>query len=227
MIAKYVEKLLGASDMTADRRPRRRTEPADAAADRRPARPRRARHRRDRRRPGRRRRRRRGPRERGRPDLRRGEGAPRSWSAFMIRYTSRRHLRRRCTGADARPARPAADDRASTRTARGTAYTVSVDARDGVTTGISAADRAHTIRVLADSRDRAARPDPARPRLPAARRWTAACCAAPGTPRRRSTWPGWPGCTPAGVLCEIVNDDGSMMRAPGAARVRRRARPAR
>src|SRR5919205_4471180 len=32
-----------------------------------------------------------------------------------------------------------------------TAYTVSVDARDGVTTGISAADRAHTVRVLVDS----------------------------------------------------------------------------
>ncbi|MFZ1669682.1 MAG: 3,4-dihydroxy-2-butanone-4-phosphate synthase, partial [Candidatus Nanopelagicales bacterium] len=34
---------------------------------------------------------------------------------------------------------------------KGTAYSVSVDARDGVTTGISAADRAHTIRVLIDS----------------------------------------------------------------------------
>src|SRR5438309_7139786 len=33
---------------------------------------------------------------------------------------------------------------------RGTAYTVTVDARDGVSTGISAADRAHTIRLLAD-----------------------------------------------------------------------------
>ena len=32
-----------------------------------------------------------------------------------------------------------------------TAYTISVDARDGVTTGISATDRAHTVRVLADS----------------------------------------------------------------------------
>ena len=32
-----------------------------------------------------------------------------------------------------------------------TAYTVSVDARDGVTTGISAADRSHTVRVLTDS----------------------------------------------------------------------------
>ena len=34
---------------------------------------------------------------------------------------------------------------------KGTAYAVSVDSRDGITTGISAADRAHTIRVLADS----------------------------------------------------------------------------
>ena len=34
---------------------------------------------------------------------------------------------------------------------KGTAYAVSVDARDGISTGISAADRAHTIRVLADS----------------------------------------------------------------------------
>src|SRR6476469_3808196 len=33
---------------------------------------------------------------------------------------------------------------------RGTAYTGTVDAREGVTTGISAADRAHTIRLLAD-----------------------------------------------------------------------------
>ena len=33
---------------------------------------------------------------------------------------------------------------------RGTAYTVSVDARDGISTGISAADRAHTLRLLAD-----------------------------------------------------------------------------
>ena len=32
-----------------------------------------------------------------------------------------------------------------------TAYTISVDARDGVSTGISAADRAHTVQVLVDS----------------------------------------------------------------------------
>src|SRR3712207_9563346 len=34
---------------------------------------------------------------------------------------------------------------------RGTAYTVTVDAREGVSTGISASDRAHTIRLLADA----------------------------------------------------------------------------
>ena len=75
----------------------------------------------------------------------------------------------------------------------GTAYTVSVDARDGVSTGISAADRAHTIRVLADSATEPWRAHPARPRVPAARHATAACCVARATPRRPSTWPGWPG----------------------------------
>src|SRR5512142_1619428 len=39
---------------------------------------------------------------------------------------------------------------------RGTAYTVTVDAREGVTTGISAVDRAHTIRLLADPSSTAA-----------------------------------------------------------------------
>ena len=40
---------------------------------------------------------------------------------------------------------------AHNRDRKQTAYAVSVDARDGVTTGICAADRAHTIKVLADS----------------------------------------------------------------------------
>ena len=57
--------------------------------------------------------------------------------------------------------------------------------------------------------DRAVRAGPARARLPAARpRGRRAACG-PATPRRPSTWPGWPGCTPAGVICEIVNDDGT------------------
>ena len=73
-----------------------------------------------------------------------------------------------------------------------TAYTISVDARDGVTTGISAADRAHTIRVLADSATEPweiTRPGHVFP-LRYARRRRAACAAA--TPRRPSTWPAWP-----------------------------------
>ena len=51
----------------------------------------------------------------------------------------------------------------------GTAFTVSIEAREGVTTGISAADRSHTIQVAIAPDDEAARPRPARPRLPAAR----------------------------------------------------------
>ncbi len=41
---------------------------------------------------------------------------------------------------------------------------------------------------------------------------TAACSSGAGTPRRRSTWRGWRACRPCGVLCEVVNDDGSMTR---------------
>ena len=48
-----------------------------------------------------------------------------------------------------------------------TAFTVTIEARDGVTTGISAADRARTIQVAIDPELGAARPRPARPRLPA------------------------------------------------------------
>ena len=51
-----------------------------------------------------------------------------------------------------------------------TAYAVSVDARDGIDTGISAADRARTIRVLVDSATEPYELDPAGARVPAARR---------------------------------------------------------
>ena len=42
----------------------------------------------------------------------------------------------------------------------------------------------------------------------------AACWCAPAIPRRRSTSPGSPGLNPAGVICEIMNDDGTMARLP-------------
>ncbi len=51
----------------------------------------------------------------------------------------------------------------------GTAFTVSIEAREGVTTGISAADRSHTIQVAIAPGTRARRPRPAGSRLPAAR----------------------------------------------------------
>ena len=50
-----------------------------------------------------------------------------------------------------------------------TAFTVSVEAREGVTTGISAQDRSRTIQVAIDPTSKPARPRAARPHLPAAR----------------------------------------------------------
>ena len=94
-----------------------------------------------------------------------------------------------------------------------TAYTISVDARDGVTTGISAADRAHTVRVLADSATEpweVTRPGHVFPLR----------CREGGVLVRRGHTEAavdlarLAGLTPAGVLVEIVNDDGTMKRAP-------------
>ena len=97
---------------------------------------------------------------------------------------------------------------------RGTAYTVTVDAREGVTTGISAADRAHTIRLLADPADRRRPTCPARATSCRCGPRRAACCAGPGTPRPPIDLARLAGLRPAGVLCEMVNDDGTMMRLP-------------
>ena len=93
-----------------------------------------------------------------------------------------------------------------------TAYTVSVDARDGITTGISAADRAHTIRVLADS---ATEPhDLVQPgHVMPLRYREGGVLARPGHTEASVDLARLAGLTPAGVLCEIVNEDGSMMRA--------------
>jgi 3,4-dihydroxy 2-butanone 4-phosphate synthase/GTP cyclohydrolase II len=94
-----------------------------------------------------------------------------------------------------------------------TAYTVSVDARHGITTGISAADRAHTVRVLADSATEPyelTRPGhvfPLRAVDGGVLRRTGHTEAAVDLARLA-------GLTPAGVISEIVNDDGSMARLP-------------
>jgi 3,4-dihydroxy 2-butanone 4-phosphate synthase / GTP cyclohydrolase II len=95
----------------------------------------------------------------------------------------------------------------------GTAFTISVDARDGTTTGISAADRSRTVEVLLDP---ASTPqDLARPGHIFPLRYT------PGGVLRRAghteasvDLARLAGLEPAGVLCEIVNEDGSMARLP-------------
>jgi 3,4-dihydroxy 2-butanone 4-phosphate synthase/GTP cyclohydrolase II len=94
-----------------------------------------------------------------------------------------------------------------------TAYTVSVDARDGVTTGISAADRAHTARVLADSATEPwelTRPGHVFP----LRYREGGVLVRRGHTEAAVDLARMAGLTPAGVLVEIVNDDGTMKRGP-------------
>jgi 3,4-dihydroxy 2-butanone 4-phosphate synthase/GTP cyclohydrolase II len=94
---------------------------------------------------------------------------------------------------------------------RGTAYTVTVDAREGVSTGISAADRAHTIRLLADSRTNPA--DLARPgHVVPLRARRGGVLRRPGHTEAAVDLARLAGRAPVGVLCELVNDDGTMMR---------------
>ena len=94
-----------------------------------------------------------------------------------------------------------------------TAYSISVDARDGVTTGISAADRAHTARVLADS---ATEPwDLTRPGHVFPLRYReGGVLVRRGHTEASVDLARLAGLTPAGVLVEVVNDDGTMKRAP-------------
>jgi 3,4-dihydroxy 2-butanone 4-phosphate synthase/GTP cyclohydrolase II len=94
-----------------------------------------------------------------------------------------------------------------------TAFTVSIDAAKGITTGISAADRAHTIRTaLADD----AKPsDFARPGhiFPLRARQGGVLVRA-GQTEGAVDLMRIAGLKPAAVICEIMNDDGSMARVP-------------
>ncbi len=94
-----------------------------------------------------------------------------------------------------------------------TAYTVSVDARDGVSTGISAADRAHTIKVLVDSATEPwelTRPGHVFP----LRAVEGGVLRRPGHTEASVDLAQLAGLTPAGVICEVVNEDGTMSRLP-------------
>jgi 3,4-dihydroxy 2-butanone 4-phosphate synthase/GTP cyclohydrolase II len=94
-----------------------------------------------------------------------------------------------------------------------TAYTISVDARDGVTTGISAADRARTVKVLADSATEPweiTRPGHVFP----LRYREGGVLVRRGHTEAAVDLARLAGLTPAGVLVEVVNDDGTMKRSP-------------
>lgn len=131
--------------------------------------------------------------------------------AFMIRYTSG-YICVPLTGADC--------DRlglppmyAINQDKHGTAYTVSVDAREGVSTGISAADRATTMRLLADRDAHAA--DFTRPgHVVPLRAKDGGVLRRPGHTEAAVDLARMAGLGPAGVICEIVSqkNEGDMAR---------------
>jgi len=94
-----------------------------------------------------------------------------------------------------------------------TAFTVSIEAREGVTTGISAHDRAHTIQMAIDQRSKPedlVQPGhifPLKAKPGGVLERTGQTEAAVDLARLA-------GLTPAGVICEIMNDDGTMARVP-------------
>ncbi|MGC4067663.1 MAG: 3,4-dihydroxy-2-butanone-4-phosphate synthase [Polyangiaceae bacterium] len=95
----------------------------------------------------------------------------------------------------------------------GTAFTVSIEARRGVTTGISAADRAHTIRVASNpdaSPDDIVVPGHVLPLR--ARRGGVLVRA--GQTEGSVDLARLAGLSPSGVICEIMKDDGTMARMP-------------
>jgi 3,4-dihydroxy 2-butanone 4-phosphate synthase/GTP cyclohydrolase II len=107
------------------------------------------------------------------------------------------------------------------RESRRTDFTVSVDAAAGITTGISAADRTQTIRILADPQ--------ARPEQLVQPGHVFPLRARPGGVLERAghteaavDLATLAGLFPAGVLCELVNDDGTVQRLPELTEFKRR-----
>ena len=92
-----------------------------------------------------------------------------------------------------------------------TPFTVTIEAREGVTTGISAADRSQTIRVASDPANgpeaivKGGHVNPLKAKPGGVLERTGHTEASVDLARLA-------GCTPAGVICEIMNDDGSMAR---------------
>jgi len=95
----------------------------------------------------------------------------------------------------------------------GTAFTVSVEAREGVTTGISAADRAHTIQVAIDPESTPhdlVQPGHVFP----LRARDGGVLVRSGQTEAAVDLARLAGLSPAGVVCEIMNQDGTMARVP-------------
>jgi 3,4-dihydroxy 2-butanone 4-phosphate synthase/GTP cyclohydrolase II len=94
-----------------------------------------------------------------------------------------------------------------------TAFTVSVEAAHGVTTGISAADRARTIQVLADPRSTAV--DLVQPgHIFPLRAQPGGVLTRPGHTEAGVDLAKLAGLQPAATVCEIMNEDGNMARLP-------------
>ena len=102
---------------------------------------------------------------------------------------------------------------ADNETPHGTAFTVSIEAREGVTTGISAHDRAHTISVAIDPTkgpDDIVTPGHVFPLVAK----EGGVLVRTGHTEAAVDIARLAGLQPAGVICEIMNDDGSMARLP-------------
>src|ERR1700728_4911466 len=95
----------------------------------------------------------------------------------------------------------------------GTAFTETIEAREGVTTGISAADRSHTIRTAIAPNATAS--DLARPgHIFPLRARKGGVLVRAGQTEASVDLARIAGLTPSGVICEIMNDDGTMARVP-------------
>ena len=95
----------------------------------------------------------------------------------------------------------------------GTAFTVSIDARKGVSTGISASDRATTILTAVDPKTKPS--DLARPgHIFPLRAKAGGVLVRPGQTEASVDIARIAGLYPAGVICEIMNEDGTMARLP-------------
>ena len=94
-----------------------------------------------------------------------------------------------------------------------TAFTVSIEAKDGITTGISAADRAHTISVAINhnrKKEDIVSPGHIFPLMA----WNGGVLERAGHTEAAVDIARIAGLNPSGVICEIMNDDGSMSRLP-------------